>query len=54
MTISRRALAVLALMVLMLLTLAGGAVLGHSWVRSDHNTRPAAGGSWYGESFALI
>jgi hypothetical protein len=54
MTISRRAVALLALVVLMLLTLAGGAAFGHSWVRSDHNTRPAAGGSWYHEPFALI
>jgi hypothetical protein len=54
MTSSRRVLVAVALMVLMLLTLAGSAALGHSWLRSDHNPRPAAGGSWYGASFALI
>jgi hypothetical protein len=54
MTISRRALAAVALMLLMLLTVAGIVALGHSWPRGDRNARPAAGGSWYGASFALI
>ena len=54
MTISRRALAAIALMVLMLLTVAGVVAFGHSWSRGDHTTRPAAGGSWYTASFALI
>jgi hypothetical protein len=54
MTISRRALAAVVLMVLVLLTMAGIVTLGHSWSHGDRNARPAAGGSWYGTSFALI
>ena len=54
MTLSRRVLAAVALMVLMLLTFAGGAALGHSLSHNDHDSRPAAGGSWYGTTFALI